>query len=61
MSLVGSLVTMAAIDELWKAMGGTIRFVQSRFGVILPEVVPLLLIASLTIYLDEQALVISPW
>ena len=61
MSIVGSMVCLGALEEVWKALGGSIRLVQSRFGVLLPEVVPLLLIASLTIYFDEQALIISPW
>ena len=60
-SMIGFLVTLGALEEIWKALGGSIRLVQTRVGILLPEVVPLLLIACLSIYYDQQALTLAPW
>lgn len=61
LGLVTALVNLHPLGETWKGLGGTLRIVQSRFGVLLPEVLPLLMCAATAFAFDEQAIEIAPW
>jgi hypothetical protein len=49
------------LAELWSCLGGTLHQVQTRFGIILPEFLVLILLAAATAAHSIVAAQIAPW
>jgi hypothetical protein len=49
LSIVTSILSMALMTEAWAALGGQLALVQRRYATLLPEIVPILALASATI------------
>ena len=61
LGLVVALTNLHPLAEAWNGLGGTVRLAQTRFGILLPELAPLLMCACLAFVFDEQAILIAPW
>lgn len=61
LGLVTALLNMQPMQETWAGLGGVLRMVQTRFGLLLPEVLPLLMCAATAFAFDEAAVLVSPW
>ena len=61
MGLVTAVLNLHPLGEAWKGLGGALRLVQTRFGILLPEALPLMMTAALTMAFDDIAIQVAPW
>lgn len=61
LGIIGVVLNIAPLIEAWKAVGGTMRLVQTRFGVLIPEYIVLLILAGTAIAAGNYAATFSAW
>lgn len=61
LGLVTALLNLHPLGEAWKGLGGTLRLVQTRFGIFAPEAAALLMCAGAAFAFDEKAIETAAW